>query len=103
MVTFKPEFLATRYPGYFFNTEDELLYSMKVDGVLKPLKQHKPNRFNHMYRFQIKLKDGSKVTPEGGYFVSVKGQSRFLSIEELKDLTQHDATIPVKGEEHEPA
>ena len=65
MVKFEPQFVATKFPGYFFNIQDHQLYSMKVDGILKPLKFHKPNHFNHLWRYK---------DTEGGYQVSVKGQ-----------------------------
>jgi hypothetical protein len=90
MVTLEPQFVATKYPGYFFNTQDHKLYSMKVDGVLKPLKFHRPNHFNHLWRYN---------DTNGGYQVSVKGRKRWLLIEELEAIKPHDATIPVR--EHE--
>ena len=95
-VTFKPEFIATKYPGYFFNISDEKLYSMKIDGVLKPLKFYKPNQFNHLWRHMLTLADGSKVTTEGGYYCSVKGMRRFYPIERLKELKPEPHVIPVK-------
>ena len=98
MVSLPPVFIATKYPGYFYNSSNEQLYSLKIDGILKPLKYQKPNRFNHMFNWRIKLKDGSYVYTEGGYYVSTKGRKKFYPIEELKELEQHDATIPVKEE-----
>ena len=86
MVTLEPQFIETKFPGYFFNSEDGKLYSLKVDGILKPLRFYTPNRFNHMWRY------GS----EGGYYVSVNGHRRFYPIEKLNELTQHNATIPVE-------
>ena len=94
-VTFSDEFIATKFPGYFFNIKDELLYSMKISGVLKPLKFYTPNRFNHMWRHSIKLKDGSKVTTKGGYYVSFHGTRKFYPIERLKELEHVDSVIPV--------
>jgi hypothetical protein len=95
-VTFKPEFIATKYPGYFFNTVDEKLYSMKIDGILKPLKFVTPNYFNNLHRRPIKLLGGSSVMTEGGYYVSVKGLRRFYAIEHLKELEAVPHVIPVK-------
>lgn len=96
MVTLEPQFIATKYPGYFFNSDDEQLYSLKVDGVLKPLKFHKPNHFNHLFNFPVKLRDGSRVWTTGGYYVSVKGNKKFYPIEALKDLVPTNVTIPVR-------
>jgi len=86
MVTLPADFVATRYPGYFFNIKDDKLYSMKIDGVLKPLSFQTANRFNHMYRY----------SPEGGYQVSVKGIKRIYPLSDLRKLKDHDATVPVK-------
>jgi len=89
MVILPIDFVATKYPGYFFNISDGQLYSLKIDGVLKPLKFAKPNHFNHMiYR---------KKPTAGGYYVSVKGRKRLMLIENLKELTQTDAEIPVRN------
>jgi hypothetical protein len=33
MVVMPDEFVATRYPGYFWNTDDQKLYSIKVTGT----------------------------------------------------------------------
>lgn len=96
MITFKPEFIATKYPGYFFNTEDNKLYSMKIDGVLKPLKYQRPNRFNHIGTYPYKLKDGTKFWSKGGYAVSVKGSRIYYAIEHLKELDAVAHVIPVK-------
>ena len=96
MITFKPEFIATKYPGYFFNVKDEQLYSMKVDGILKPLKYYRPNRFNYIGLRPVKLNDGEKVYSKGGYYVSVKGRRRFYAIEQLKDIKPEPHVIPVK-------
>ena len=95
-ITFKPEFIATMYPGYFFNTEDEKLYSMKIDGVLKPLKFYKPNPWNHLFRHPLTLKTGEKVYTKGGYYVSFRGRRKFYAIEHLKELAVEPHVIPVK-------
>ena len=82
MITLPPHFAETKYPGYFFNTEDQQLYSLKVDGILKPLAKVFPNpRFN--------------MIREPGYRVSVKGRYRFLPMSYLKSLKLGDGEIPV--------
>jgi len=88
MITLPDEFVATKYSGYFFNTKDGKLYSLKVDGILKPLKFYRPNKFNRLYY----------VTKRGGYYCSVKGRKKFYSIEELERIKNHDATIPVRNQ-----
>ena len=96
MVKLKPEFIATKFPGYFFCTAATKLYSLKIDGVLKPLKFYKPNQFNHIGSHPLKLKSGERVYSKGGYNISVKGRRKFYPIEKLMELEEHDATIPVK-------
>ena len=42
MVTLPKEFAALdKYPGYYWHTEEEALYSVKVFGSLKPLARRK--------------------------------------------------------------
>ena len=93
-VTFKPEFIATKYPGYFFNIQDKQLYSMKISGVLKPLKFRKPNQWNNMYRWQVTLKNGDKIMTGGGYQVSVRGRTKYMLIEELMDIEPTKSVVP---------
>jgi len=83
MVKLPEQFLATRYPGYFWNTKDQWLYSMKIDGILKPIKKVYPNHFNHIH------------CP--GFRVSVGGRRKFYPIDKLKQLTadSYPSTIPV--------
>lgn len=37
MIVFPPEFVKIEYPGYFWNVKEKKLYSIKVQGVLRPL------------------------------------------------------------------
>ncbi len=86
MVTLSIEFVKTKYPGYFWNTESQTLYSLKVDGVLKEIKITNPNPF-------------SRIT-EPGYRVSVKGKRRFMSLSSLKKHNDENLSFsvyPVKG------
>jgi hypothetical protein len=81
MITFPPEFTAIKYPGYFWHTTEERLYTMKVTGVLRPLVMSKPNHFNHGI---------------AGYKLSVKGKKRYMPEHVLKKLKQKDSVIPVQ-------
>ena len=81
MVRLPNVFIATKFPGYFWNTETQTLYSLKIDGVLKELKMVYPNHFN-MIRMP-------------GYRVSVKGRRKYLSIGYLKKLKPEFSVIPV--------
>ena len=58
MVTLPKDFVAIKFPGYFWNIKEQRLYSMKVTGVLRPLAgPYTPNHFNHLlapaYRISI--------------------------------------------------
>lgn len=80
MVTLPPNFTATKFPGYFWNVEDQQLYSIKIHGVLRPLKIIQPNNFN--------------MLPRPAYRVSVKGRRRLLFLDDLKKLTLEDSEVP---------
>jgi len=82
MVTLPREFTATRFPGYFWNTKTQKLYSLKVGGELRELKgPMEPNYFNKWH--------------EPGYRVSHKGRPRVLGMSYLKKLKLEDSEIPV--------
>lgn len=80
MVSLPTEFTATKYPGYFWNLKDSQLYSLKVSGVLRPLKRTYPTEWN-----QFKT----------GYKISVNGQRKFLDILYLKKLVTKNSIIPM--------
>ena len=71
MVIFPPEFVKIHIPGYYWNVERECLYSIKVDGVLKPLKRQPPFRSPY-------------VDLPAGYRVSHKGRRITLGQQELR-------------------
>ena len=73
MVVMPDEFVATRYPGYFWNTDDQKLYSIKVTGELRPLAFQK----GFVYY-------GRQIEP--GYQISVRGQKRTMTLAYLKTL-----------------
>jgi hypothetical protein len=81
MVTLPPEFVAIQYPGYFWNVNDEQLYSLKTAGVLRPLK-----------------KTSGSIYTDGfaGYNISVLGRRAFLRTVDLKMLRPVDSVIPVE-------
>jgi hypothetical protein len=73
MVVLPKEFVATKYPGYFWNTKEKQLYSLKVTGELRRLAYHKGGYFY-----------GHKVDP--GYRVSHKGDRRLYTLDYLNGL-----------------
>ena len=73
MVTLPKDFVATKYPGYFWNTVEKKLYTIKVTGELRPMTFQKGGNFGWV-----------RVAP--GYKISVKGQKRTLTMEYLTTL-----------------
>ena len=86
MVTLPKDFVATRYPGYFWNVVERKLYSLKVTGELKPMAFHKGGTFY-----------GNRIEP--GYQISVGGYKRTYPMSYLSSLkaTPDIQEIPVKG------
>lgn len=83
MVTLPNEFVAVKYPGYFWNLTDKKLYSLKVSGILKKLAgPYKPNSFNHLN--------------EPAYKVSVNGSRKILTVSYLQNLKSVNSVIPVE-------
>ncbi len=80
MITFPHGFVATKYTGYFWHIPTQSLYSIKVDGALKPLKISGPNQWNNW--------------SAPGYRVSVRGVRRVLWLTDLQKLTDADSEIP---------
>lgn len=78
MITFPPEFVTTRFPGYFWNTATRRLYTIKVTGELRELKASRPNQWNNYLN---------------GYQVSYKGQRRKLTLEYLNTLTSQTIQV----------
>lgn len=81
MITFPDGFVATRFPGYFWNTTDEKLYTMKVTGVLRPMRisTPPPGQPDH-----------------ASYRVSVNGVRRRLTTAQIKRvLLRGTGTVPV--------
>jgi hypothetical protein len=81
MVRLPEEFIATKFSGYFFNTKENVLYSVKIRGVLRPLKKTSPNYFN-------KLR-------EPAFYISVDGKRRAYVISKLLKLAEKAKENPV--------
>lgn len=74
MVTLPSDFVATLYPGYFWNVVEKKLYSLKVTGELRPMKFDKGGFFY-----------GHQVDP--GYRISVNGRKMRYPMSYLDSLT----------------
>ena len=86
MIIFPVNFIQLpKYPGYYYNIVDKLLYSCK-SGELKPLTISK--------QYWTK----GKLIPEG-YRVSIKGVRRLISISDLLQtkFPEEVQIFPIKG------
>ncbi len=89
MITLPKQLTATKYPGYFWDTEEHKLYSIKVGGVLKHLK------IIDFYRAQRFMFGAWRLDCDKWmYQVSVKGRKRYLTDRYLLSLTLEDSEIP---------
>ena len=80
MVRLPDNFIATKFNGYFFNVENETLYSLKVKGVLRPMKLLKPNPFNHMH--------------EPFFRISNNGIAKSYPLSKLRKLAEEEKANP---------
>jgi hypothetical protein len=75
------------YPGYFWHLEEKKLYTMKIDGILKPLKKQKG--FNRGWQ---------QIPPH--YKISHRGTPKILVDHWIVGkLLIHEGEIPVKENE----
>ena len=79
MVVLPLGFVTTRYPGYYWDTDWKVLYSIKVDGSLYRMKLLQPSHFNKW--------------SGPGYRVSHKGIRRTMLLEYLTKLQVEDTVI----------
>jgi hypothetical protein len=73
MVVLPGDFVATRYPGYFWNLKERKLYTLKVTGELRPMTFNKGGTFYG-------------VRHEPGYQISVNGRKRKFTMDYLSNL-----------------
>lgn len=83
MVVFPSEFVAIKYPGYFWHLTEQRLYSIKVSGILRPLSVSNHARYTH---------------GENLYKLSVNGKKRHIYEETLKKIKapSKNQTVPVQ-------
>jgi len=89
MITLPPQFIEHKYPGYFFNVIDNRLYSIKIDGILKPLRSYSLFFVNNK---PVKIKH---------YQISHKGKRKHVTLDSLMLLKMKHPSryeIPVKKE-----
>ena len=82
MIIFPIEFKAIKgHPGYFFNTTDECVYSIKIGGVLKKLSKRFPNRWTGI--------------PTPYYELYNKGRRRCVEVDTIRSRLLQDHTIAI--------
>ncbi len=82
MIKFPTQFVAIRdFPGYFWNTDENCLYSLKIGGVLRPLLLTAPNTYNDY--------------PEPAYRISMKGRRKVLFPSRINNELDYDYTMPI--------
>lgn len=75
MIVFPSSFVPLRkFPGYFWDREKRALYSLKVDGVLKKMKEQTVTRYMSRFVFE-----GSKIG-EGYYCISFQGKKKYVFV-----------------------
>lgn len=77
MIIFPKSFVKIKYPGYFWDTDEHILYSIKVTGVMKPMKLQKGFRG---------VVNGAYIEIPDGYQLSHQGRRRYVTLEYLKAL-----------------
>lgn len=88
MITFPKEFTKTKYDGYFWNTNDFHVYSIKT-GVLRKIKKTIITPY-------LRYKCHWIPTDNNWFFtVSVNGTKRTITENYLKSLTLKDEEIKV--------
>jgi len=97
VVTLPPEFTATMYPGYFWNTDEKRLYSIKVSGELRPLVSQSLSKMMRLLYKHPELKELYNRGCRVFYNVSVKGRRRILTDLYLQTLEPADSVVPVRN------
>ena len=96
MVTLPENLTATKFPGYFWDIKEEILYSMKIEGVLKELTKIPFGRLKcftpHAWRMDCDI---------FCYRISVKGKPKYYTDRYLYSLKIEDSEIPVFNKEIE--
>lgn len=77
-----------KFPGYFWHRTEKRLYSLKVQGFLRPLALQD----NAWAKRNVAHIDGPY------YYVSKRGRSMALTIPQILNLLEADHVIPVVGE-----
>ena len=83
MVKFPKHFVQlTKLPGYYWNTEEKHLYSIKMTGVLHKLTKSKG--FCGFVR-------GSKINSPPGWRISKEGWRRTVTTEDIEKMVEKES------------
>lgn len=86
MINFPEGLMAIKgYPGYFWDTKTNHLFSIKVGGVLRPLKIQKP-----FYTKQISIEVDH-------WSVSINGRQKILTVDKILRRLEDPHDIPIQG------
>jgi len=96
MVTLPENLTATKFPGYFWDVKEHVLYSIKIGGVLKELTKIPFGRLTRFVPNAWRM-DCDKFC----YNISVKGRQNFYTDRYLYSLKIEDSEIPVFNKEKE--
>lgn len=90
MIRFPKNFVAIKgYPGYFWNVEEDHLYSIKISGILTPLKEQNVGSY-------LIARFGGFTPNERYYNISQDGRSRILTVAKINRIIEKDHTIPTR-------
>lgn len=80
-VTLPEYFKAVKgHPGYFFNESDQCVYSLKIGGTLKKLKEYTVSDYV-AYKLKYNVREGEKY-----YMFSKNGVGRIMMFSRIKKL-----------------
>lgn len=86
MITFPEHFKAIKgFPGYYWNIEEEHIYSIKIGGILRRIKKYQPSYYSM---------NKGLVVP---YFqLSKNGKTHYLAIDRIENKLIDPFTIQVE-------
>lgn len=91
MITFPKELIAIRYDGYYWHPEEMKVYSIKIQGKLKPLKTKSRKEIPYyMEPFWMK-----RMVDHRYVQISVNGRKKYIPFDYLKTLKEYDYELPL--------
>lgn len=94
MITMNPRLVPLVYPGYFWHLDEEVIYSIKIQGILKKLKKQ-PSTASSRRRgirgacWHLSYKGKSKFVRHEGLRIMFKDRKEVQFELPLGDYNQH--------------